>query len=291
MLQDTRKLLKSYLGLTGVLIGVNQASGQVVYYDYSPDTLIQAPNTCSAIYFDLDIDSDAAIDFQFRAKKCIPNPSTTYGCRSENLHILRMGSNGLIPAYYTCIANNSTYSNVCQVKQLSSGYVIGNNANFQSCSMLRNWDYCTFQQWLTDCGTWDTGVLSVAGLKFYINGQVHYGWVRIQILSKSSCKILDYAYQSQPGAPMAAGSTVDLTTSTPELDGEISLSVYDKTITILTGLNFQNIPITISDLLGRTVCETTVNSDNNKVTVDKMGIYTVSLNLKNSTLRKKVFVH
>src|SRR5688500_4170827 len=116
--ESYNKLLKSYLGLTGFLIGVNQADAQVLYHNIIPDTLLVAPSNCLSTYLDLDLNNDGTMDFRFGAKKCLPSfysyystnppPYTYYGCRSERAWMKEGVSNKMIPDYYTCIANNST---------------------------------------------------------------------------------------------------------------------------------------------------------------------------------------
>lgn len=46
---------------------------------------------------------------------------------------------------------------------------------------------------------------SYLGLRFTINGAVHYGWVRLQILSPDKWVVKDYAYNVIPNEPAFAG--------------------------------------------------------------------------------------
>lgn len=43
------------------------------------------------------------------------------------------------------------------------------------------------------------------GLRFQINGKMHYGWVRMEILSTTQWVIKDYAYNDTPNKPIIAG--------------------------------------------------------------------------------------
>ena len=46
---------------------------------------------------------------------------------------------------------------------------------------------------------------SYLGLRFKINGAVHYGWVRMQISSPANWVVKDYAYNATPNEPVFAG--------------------------------------------------------------------------------------
>jgi hypothetical protein len=43
------------------------------------------------------------------------------------------------------------------------------------------------------------------GLRFEINGEVHYGWARIRIESPTEWRVKDYAYNATPNNPICAG--------------------------------------------------------------------------------------
>lgn len=43
------------------------------------------------------------------------------------------------------------------------------------------------------------------GLRFKINGQVHYGWARIEITGPAEWVVKDYAYNATPNNPVYAG--------------------------------------------------------------------------------------
>jgi hypothetical protein len=65
-------------------------------------------------------------------------------------------------------------------------------------------------------GTWQNVEYAYVGLKFLINGQVHYGWARIKFPYPGGIgypggdyypSIYGYAYESTPNQPIAAGQT------------------------------------------------------------------------------------
>jgi len=65
-------------------------------------------------------------------------------------------------------------------------------------------------------GTWRNVEFAYVGLKFLINGQVHYGWARVKFPFPGGTiypqgdyypSIYGYAYESTPNAPIVAGQT------------------------------------------------------------------------------------
>jgi hypothetical protein len=67
-----------------------------------------------------------------------------------------------------------------------------------------------FGDWFS-YGNWFNVRDGYLGLSFRIDGQVHYGWARLNVLSNSRFRILailtGYAYETQPDTPIIAGDT------------------------------------------------------------------------------------
>jgi hypothetical protein len=59
-------------------------------------------------------------------------------------------------------------------------------------------------------GTWRSVEFAYVGLKFLINGQVHYGWARVKFPYPGATgypSIYGYAYESTPNQPIVTGQT------------------------------------------------------------------------------------
>jgi len=288
-MDNNAKLIRSYISLTGALLVAGQVKGQVVYHDFIPDTALVAPNSCSFVYLDLDLNNDSIMDFRVRAKKCFPG--TTYGCNNEFIEISPTPGNQIVPGYYGCPTGLSYNPNHNQALKLTTGDTIGNTSPFSNYGMLREWSACTFQSYLIDCGTWATGNIASVGLNFRIAGQVHYGWLRLQMLSKSSCKLLDYAYQDQVGAPVSAGSTIDLTTSIQEIIPEITLTVNSNNVALVSKTFLEKADVTVVDLLGNVVWQSTWNGSSIHFSLNTQGMYVVQINGNQIRYKKKFFVY
>jgi hypothetical protein len=61
-------------------------------------------------------------------------------------------------------------------------------------------------------GPWKNSVNRFLGLKFLINGEIHYGWARLTVLADKnrelvSAKLTGYAYETVANRPIVAGQT------------------------------------------------------------------------------------
>jgi hypothetical protein len=85
-----------------------------------------------------------------------------------------------------------------------------------------------FGQWAPPGGSIRSRYL---GLKFFINGQVHFGWARLNVKirgAKSTCVqavLTGYAYETVPVRPIVTGKTKgpDLATAAPTTLGHLAL--------------------------------------------------------------------
>jgi hypothetical protein len=65
----------------------------------------------------------------------------------------------------------------------------------------------TIQQ---DLGSWLKVETAYLGLKFVVDGEVHYGWARVKLVSPggyASGSISGYAYETVPNQPIVTGQT------------------------------------------------------------------------------------
>lgn len=60
-------------------------------------------------------------------------------------------------------------------------------------------------------GAWSGLDDRFAALRFSLNGNIHYGWVRCNVdLEYKGIKVIDYAYNDTPDTPIKAGATYDI---------------------------------------------------------------------------------
>ncbi len=111
------------------------------------------------------------------------------------------------------ILENSTF----QAKRLSSGDTISSGGVFRGNGLRLNY-YSEYHNPAFP-GSWPGSGTGFLGVQIQRDGDVHYGWIRLQLEDLSSLKdgpegasdrvtVVDWAYQSVAGAPIEAGQTV-----------------------------------------------------------------------------------
>jgi len=94
---------------------------------------------------------------------------------------------------------------------LAAGVLVGPGANFQSSPQgLYMAGVFIGSTNVLDSGSWLTVETAYLGLKFVINGEVHYGWARIKLVapgSFSTASIYGYAYETVANQAIVTGQT------------------------------------------------------------------------------------
>jgi hypothetical protein len=121
---------------------------------------------------------------------------------------------------------NGAVGNASYASALHRGSPIGGSRRFLSKTARLVWGYWSNGPWY---GHWVNVKNRYLGLKFQINGRVHYGWARMSVSVTDGKGILalltGYAYETVPGKAIIAGATkgpddaepaTSLDTPTPE---------------------------------------------------------------------------
>lgn len=171
------------------------AHAQIVY------TRVDQVNDLGAVK--IDFNDDHVVDFVVNNQLSFEN----------GFYFPRLGLNGRKTPMAGVIPNQIGYAGV-----LPYGFAIGSNAQFASLNHRRQIPLvllgCLYQSCSVK-GSWYNVQDKYLGLRFEINGQIHYGWVRLsvkRIVSKNrfderflKVAVKDYAYESTPGKAIAAG--------------------------------------------------------------------------------------
>jgi hypothetical protein len=90
---------------------------------------------------------------------------------------------------------------------MSAGQTVGSTANLQSDELVLGGVFLGSVS-ETHQGGFLTVETAYLGLKFLVNGQVHYGWARIKFIAPggyAGASIAGYAYESVPNQPIVVG--------------------------------------------------------------------------------------
>jgi hypothetical protein len=153
-------------------------------------------------YVGLDLNGDGTTDFWFRA--------TWFGGQSF--------ASGYL-AVHNAQAGNAVVatSQMRWAAVLPAGAAIGSAANFDSRTfalMARGWFMGSSKPYVWNCyGPWNDVHHRFLGLKFMIDGEVHYGWARLNQKCKrgfwESATLTGYAYETIPDQGLLAGEKKD----------------------------------------------------------------------------------
>ncbi|HKR06243.1 MAG TPA: T9SS type A sorting domain-containing protein, partial [Bacteroidia bacterium] len=128
------------------------------------------------------------------------------------------------------------------------------------------------------------------GIKFSINGQNHFGWIKVELLNRQAI-IKEYAYQSQPNVPILACDTTNLATGISENNPQFNFSQQNNSIHISSFQNLNHANISVYDLLGKEILQQPFEGKETTVKIDKKGIYFVEIKSEKGISRKKIFIY
>jgi hypothetical protein len=147
----------------------------------------------------LDLNNDGIADFQVsvgKQNKCGSGSSYCYMVSMkvlpQNPSNLVWGANGIASA-------------------LGSGVSIGSQGKFQQGNAFMGKEALQFNRYSTvygSSGPWRETTRGFLGLKFIIQGQVHYGWARLNVTATTQGMygaISGYAYETEANKPILTG--------------------------------------------------------------------------------------
>jgi len=197
-MNQTHQRMKHALLLLALI--ATQANAQIIYTDVTPDATYSGTN--DSCYLDLDNDGEA--DYLIIRRE---DPYYCFTClmATPQLRVLIFPLGTNVISGFTWLSQQFP-----QCHQY--GQVIGTNLTYSATNGLMRdaspGGGCPPH--LVGCSPWPLfswanypeGYL---GLRFDIAGATHYGWARLSIPSAAGFTLKDYAYNSVPGEPIAAG--------------------------------------------------------------------------------------
>jgi hypothetical protein len=168
-----------------------QAQAKVVF----TDTWI--PITPASAKVTLDLNNDGIADFQ----------------------ISNIGGS-CVPSYALCVTmkvqpqngSNAIWGTHASASALGSGVRLGSPGKFQPGHEFMGQDYFVTSKYgktnYRSAGPWGQTTRGFLGLKFIIQGQVHYGWARLSVSATTRgmyAAISGYAYETEPNKPIRTG--------------------------------------------------------------------------------------
>lgn len=255
-------LLSGFLGFS-----LSEMQAVIVYTDVIPD--IANVNNYTQ---NIDLDNNAVPDVQIT------------GAQSQNLSftIVQAGQPNMMNNFVLSDGNGNALA-------LNPGDPIGpssltwfqmNTTNLQMITVVNS----------MGSGTWMGAVNKYLGVQFYINSNIHFGWIRFTFSSAdNTCILQDYAYDDAPNTPINAG---DMLTGVNTLDFNIAqFNAFPNPASGMISFDFSSSSVItyliLTDVAGRIVKRIEIPANTEKYTLAldaiQAGVYFVSLN---GTVRK-----
>ncbi|MFZ1609497.1 MAG: T9SS type A sorting domain-containing protein [Chitinophagales bacterium] len=294
-MQNKYSLLQYSLSAAALLQSAATYS-QVIYTDVEPDVILDEPGEV----WGFDLDADGLNDFNFFNRSF--TTTVWYGDEGQ-VKVIYAGAfdsiqNGLIgkTAYFSGYGGYTYYL----PSPLDFGFEINNLANFNNANYqtLANEIFKPefppttghFGYWYPWYGEDITN--QYLGFRFTDEESVQrYGWIRCSVIDSGHTLIIhDYAYESQPNHPIAAGS---LETYVAIENNNPLYSIYSFGNTIYYHLPSEDIgsEITLFDLAGRIIYSGNITETNSSISPNCLpGIYVVRITTSTQRITRKVSI-
>ncbi|MEO6347920.1 MAG: T9SS type A sorting domain-containing protein [Aquaticitalea sp.] len=261
----SRKLLK-YGAMSAAVMGIADASGQIIYTDIADVTLTPGGTE----FFNLDIDANGVDDYQVTN-----NSSGAFLLPINSVGTAIGGPNGFIGFAPSYAYPSNLAANVA-VDANNNIVSSGGTLVFGACDYVSAW-----------CGGVTDGYL---GLVLDINGATHYGWARLDLAAdRSTLVIKDYAYNSVAGESILTGQAT-LGIADNIFNGFKHFVDASKNLNLVSSTPIDE--LRIYDLLGKEVKQVRLNSTRASVSVSDFnaGIYLAKATAEGETKTFKFLV-
>ncbi|MBK8487249.1 MAG: T9SS type A sorting domain-containing protein [Chitinophagales bacterium] len=206
----------SALSVSFLLIA-QKSDAQIIYTDIDPDEML-LPYYDDG--FDMDINGDGTNDFHFQVYSW---GFTAYAGYEYFAAIQPLGSNAAGYILDSSFRECSSYLNVQKVAPvLNAEDTISADMQFANEEII----FASVSQDDYPCygsgqmlGSWVNKSEKFCAIKFKIDSEYHYGWIRMSMNEFYEITIHDYAYESLPDVPIIAGRT---TGTIAEATGKVS---------------------------------------------------------------------
>lgn len=189
--KNLNKRIASYSALAVAIAGVSDVTGQIQYTDVDPDEVLEGTR------FLLDLNGDGITDYEISNDGVFSGvtPGTTARVYTENSQsILGLNAGGNYNYPFALFEGES-------ISPDDATWIT--DPNYQTL----NWQGCAYtnSQWC------DGQVDKYMGLRINVDGNQHYGWVRMDLPGDaSSITIKDYAFNTVPGEGLLAGQVLSV---------------------------------------------------------------------------------
>ncbi len=247
-----QKKLAAYSAMATAICAASNADAQIVYTDVNPDVTINTGDT-----YEVDLNNDGVVDFKTHAGK---NNANTW--KSVEIYTSLSLNNNQVAAYLGQFSYY--YANL-----LSFGNVIDENENFYPAYpyVTLNFVYATGSVQ----GAWHGAIDGYAGLLFDINGEQHYGWIRLDVAEDASSAVIkDFAYESTIEKAIIAGDNGNVGIQSVKTDNAVIIYAHNGLLSIVANGIALPATIKITNLIGQVVSEFELKNSKIEISISEL---------------------
>ncbi len=303
-MKDNRILkskISNYLALAGgITTAATGANAQVVYTDINPDYLLSG-NMSTYL---LDLNNDAIPDFSLTNVDTLMFSSVTSGSSgsySYNMNI-KAGFIDKAGSFNSWMVGSNTYP-----APIAQGVNIGSSASFNSYgtsfgigapfAAILEYSYMingvpVYNNVYTSYGNFTPDQEGILGLKFKINNDIHYGWVRVEYTLDGRLSIKDYAYEATPNTAVLAGETGSGLVSIKENENAVQINNFNNNLQVELLSELTNAHLKMTNVSGQEVISKVINSAKEIISLNEYssGIYLATVTSDEGVTTKRIYV-
>lgn len=253
MKKITQKITK-YGALSMALAGVADASGQIVFTDINPDSANGLEDS-----FSIDFNEDGIIDMTIFQERAI--------------YYEQVVLEGQPVGFITDVQGFLYASN------LSEGDLVGPDSDFTTGT-----DTGEITQLCYNTGYNNAFCIAdgdeLLGARFQVDGENHYGWVQLSIVTSDSFTVESFAYEATPDTAIEAGTDATaLSLEDNTIEGFTSF-VSNNALTLSAKSPLQD--VTIHNLNGQTILSRTLNNTSETIDINTLstGVYIATVQVE-----------
>ena len=290
--------LKKYSLLAGsVTAAISTVNAQIVYTNINPDTLLNNNGENYA----LDLDNNGIAEFNLS----ILDTAIFYSSYNTQTNLQVAGATIISDITGASFVENSSYP-----LAIAQGDTIDGNDQFISypvssssfgAPILGLLSYSTIDtltgntlaQGSATYGNFIPNQEDFIGVKFDISGNVHYGWIRVEVSSDADTLIIkDYAYESSANTAIIAGNTGGGMLNIAETDNKITINNIQNILYVKIDDYKNNSLLNIYDISGREILKSILSSNNEQISLNtfEAGIYLVKVISGDDIFSKKIYL-
>ena len=242
-LNFTKKMLSYSLTSALVVAGGQDINGEIAYYDIEDETVGSNGS------YEVDINNDGTPDFTISQNHS--ESTSTYSSYSNLFDSVRIdGSQSQNKILKSSSSSYAQLMNTGDVVGLSTTYSSYNTQEFINNVQLGYYAYSYGSSYTY--GSWE-GEEGYLGVKFDINGNNHYGWIRLEVFSYySGFTVRDFAYETIPDYEIETGWNQKPTIDERKMALDLSKYFANVSIPDNDSFNFAEAPFTIETWIKNT---------------------------------------